>query len=133
MVTTLLEILACVLFAAGVAIVAGTLIGGGVGVGVGCILRRCRSGAQLRGGQGMSLLFKRELSTAAELIGQRYGSRRGNVTVNAESALAHSAVWACLRLRADLISTLPVDVFPQRGRHQRLGESAGDHYATRWA
>ena len=63
----------------------------------------------------MSLLFKRELSTAAELIGQRYGSRRGNVTVNAESALAHSAVWACLRLRADLISTLPVDVFRNVG------------------
>ncbi len=38
MITTLLEILACVLFAAGVAIVAATLIGGGVGVGVGCIL-----------------------------------------------------------------------------------------------
>lgn len=31
--------------------------------------------------------------------------------INSESALRHSAVWACLRLRANLISTLPVDVF----------------------
>jgi HK97 family phage portal protein len=37
--------------------------------------------------------------------------------VNNESALRHSAVWACLRLRANLISTFPVDVYrkPQYG------------------
>lgn len=31
--------------------------------------------------------------------------------VTNESALRHSAVWACLRLRANLISTLPIDVY----------------------
>lgn len=31
--------------------------------------------------------------------------------INDHSALRHSAVWACLRLRAGLISTFPVDVY----------------------
>jgi len=31
--------------------------------------------------------------------------------VNNESALRHSAVWACLRLRANLISGFPIDVY----------------------
>jgi HK97 family phage portal protein len=31
--------------------------------------------------------------------------------VNIDTALRHSAVWACIRLRNDLISTLPIDVF----------------------
>ncbi len=31
--------------------------------------------------------------------------------VSNTTALRHSAVWACLRLRADLISTLPVDAY----------------------
>lgn len=35
----------------------------------------------------------------------------GSVDVNADSAMRQSAVWACVRLRADHISTLPVDVF----------------------
>jgi len=38
MITTALELCACVLFALGVAIIAAAIIGGGVGVGVGCIL-----------------------------------------------------------------------------------------------
>lgn len=37
--------------------------------------------------------------------------RRGVVPVTSDSALRHSAVWACLRIRADLISTFPLDVF----------------------
>jgi HK97 family phage portal protein len=35
----------------------------------------------------------------------------GAVEVNQDTALRQSAVWACVRLRADHISTLPVDVF----------------------
>ncbi len=35
----------------------------------------------------------------------------GAVTVTQESALRHSAVWACLRLRANLVSTTPLDAF----------------------
>jgi HK97 family phage portal protein len=31
--------------------------------------------------------------------------------VTQETALRHSAVWACLRLRANLISTMPVDLY----------------------
>ncbi|MEU8213988.1 phage portal protein [Micromonospora sp. NPDC049044] len=49
---------------------------------------------------------------AQDLIPPRSGStRQGRVLVTDDSALRHSAVWACLRLRADLISTMPVDVF----------------------
>jgi HK97 family phage portal protein len=39
------------------------------------------------------------------------GGRRGVVSVTSDSALRHSAVWACLRIRADLVSTFPCDVF----------------------
>lgn len=35
--------------------------------------------------------------------------------VTHETALRHSAVWACLRLRAGLVSTFPVDVFRRVG------------------
>lgn len=35
----------------------------------------------------------------------------GTVDVNQDSAMRQSAVWACVRLRADHVSTLPVDVF----------------------
>ncbi|WP_433537591.1 phage portal protein [Micromonospora sp. CA-249363] len=49
---------------------------------------------------------------AQDLIPPRSSSgRKGRVNVTNDSALRHSAVWACLRLRADLISTMPVDVF----------------------
>jgi HK97 family phage portal protein len=36
---------------------------------------------------------------------------RGVVSVTSDSAMRHSAVWACLRIRADLVSTFPCDVF----------------------
>jgi phage portal protein BeeE len=50
---------------------------------------------------------------ASDLIGfgNRNGQRVGSETVNPESALRHSAVWACLRLRANLVSSMPLDVF----------------------
>lgn len=48
--------------------------------------------------------------TAAELIPRRLPSVR-HASVTSETALRHSAVWACLRLRANLISTLPLDVY----------------------
>jgi HK97 family phage portal protein len=41
--------------------------------------------------------------------------RRNAVAVNPDTALRHSAVWACLRIRADLISTFPVDTFRKVG------------------
>jgi HK97 family phage portal protein len=62
----------------------------------------------------MSLLFsKRELDavTADQLIPGRGAMGARSVAVTSSSALRASAVWACLRLRADLISTMPVDTF----------------------
>ncbi|HET8661030.1 MAG TPA: phage portal protein [Micromonosporaceae bacterium] len=56
-------------------------------------------------------LTKRDL--ASDEIGWQYrsGSLRGSQRVTADTALRHSAVWACLRLRANLLSSLPIDVF----------------------
>lgn len=56
---------------------------------------------------------RREAGTATELVGRMTSLRasgRGR-SVARDQALRNSAVWACLRLRADLISTLPVDIF----------------------
>jgi len=61
----------------------------------------------------MSLIWKKR--TFGGLQAQDLMSRRGNMSsvpvVSADTALRSSAVWACLRLRADLISTMPVDEF----------------------
>lgn len=56
------------------------------------------------------------IAAAGDLIGPRPTSRGvGSVTVTNDSALRHSAVWACLRLRADLVSTFPLDVYRRVG------------------
>lgn len=65
-------------------------------------------------------LFRREfygITGAQDLVPPRPGSSRtvGTVHVTNETAMRHSAVWACLRLRADLESTMPVDVFRRVG------------------
>lgn len=52
--------------------------------------------------------------TADEMIRYRSsnsGPRQGSVAVTEDRALTHSGVWAGLRLRADLMSTFPIDVF----------------------
>lgn len=64
----------------------------------------------------MSILFgggrsKRSTITAADLIPSRTAARRGSVSVTDATALRHSAVWACLRLRSNLVSTMPVDLY----------------------
>lgn len=69
----------------------------------------------------VALLFgrqRRELTgdysglTAADLIPTRSAAPSpGLAPVTNERAMRHSAVWASLRLRADMVSTLPVDVF----------------------
>ena len=38
-------------------------------------------------------------------------SNGGRAAVTNDTAMRHSAVWACLRLRANLISTMPVDTY----------------------
>lgn len=72
----------------------------------------------------MSILFGRRqqqreagLSTLEQLQSSR-GRRVGSVNVTHDTALRHSAVWAALRLRANLISSLPVDVFRRAGAMQ---------------
>jgi HK97 family phage portal protein len=47
----------------------------------------------------------------AEMTARRSGWQSGSVPVTQETALRHSAVWAALRLRANLESSLPVDGF----------------------
>jgi HK97 family phage portal protein len=66
-------------------------------------------------------LFKRALfgiTGAQELIPPRSSAGAGTVRVTEDSAMRHSAVWACLRLRADLESTMPIDVFRRVGEIQ---------------
>jgi HK97 family phage portal protein len=56
----------------------------------------------------VSLLF-RSFPTASELIPRR--SNKRSTSVSTDDAMHNSVVWACLRLRADLISTSPVDCY----------------------
>lgn len=56
----------------------------------------------------MSFLF-RSFPTAAELIPRRSVARLRSVST--DDAMHNSVVWACLRMRADLISTSPVDCY----------------------
>lgn len=87
-------------------------------------------------------LFRRQqrafygITGAQDLIPSRSASTRvGTAYVTAASAMRHSAVWACLRLRQDLMSTFPVDVFrkvgpiqvemPKPGILTAPGENAG--------
>ncbi|WP_422934973.1 phage portal protein [Sinomonas sp. P47F7] len=67
----------------------------------------------------MSLFRQKRHFGPPELIWQgmpqRSPGRPNQVPVTRETALKHSAVWACLNLRASLISTMPVDVFRRSG------------------
>ncbi|MEU9597214.1 phage portal protein [Streptomyces sp. NPDC048109] len=53
------------------------------------------------------------LTTPEELLAAQRELRtgKGGVHVTRETALRQSAVWACLRLRADLVSSFPIDVY----------------------
>ncbi|MFI7707614.1 phage portal protein [Nonomuraea sp. NPDC049480] len=54
-----------------------------------------------------------QVTTPEDLLAMSRDRRlgKGGVLVTNETALRQSAVWACLRLRADLVSTMPVDVY----------------------
>ncbi len=54
--------------------------------------------------------ISRTQPTAEQLLAERLGGRSPRV-VTGETAMRHSAVWACRRLRGDLISTMPVDAY----------------------
>lgn len=54
-----------------------------------------------------------QVTTAEDLLAMSRSLRTGNggVLVTTDTAMRHSAVWACLRIRGDLVSTMPVDVY----------------------
>jgi HK97 family phage portal protein len=63
--------------------------------------------------------------TAGDLIPPRPVGYKGTQLVTPDTAMRHSAVWACLRLRANLISTLPVDTYRRvDGRQVAVPNSA---------
>lgn len=67
----------------------------------------------------MGLVFGRQkrglnywgISTPGDLVPRRVGRSPGAPFVSADTALTHSAVWAALRVRAMIVSTLPVDAY----------------------
>lgn len=61
----------------------------------------------------MSLFFGRGL-TATQLVEERSGQRRRSST-HEKGPMASSVVWACVRLRANAISTSPVDCYRRVG------------------
>lgn len=70
----------------------------------------------------MSLLFRGQRAALSDFAGFFPRAARGGGSapvVTGDSAMRHSAVWASRRLRANLISSLPVDVYrpvPPSGR-----------------
>lgn len=75
---------------------------------------------------------ERSLDTTESLLADRLALRTGGVfkPVSRQQALASSAVWACVRLRADLISTLPVDVFRRRPDGTQLEQTKPPVFVT---
>lgn len=66
----------------------------------------------------MSLLFRSKRTSISDHWGPERRGRSGGAYVGRKQAFAHSAFWAAVRLRADLISTLPVDVYRKVGSIQ---------------
>lgn len=62
----------------------------------------------------MSLFRKQRffgIGSSSDFIPARNASSSGVAPVTSDTAMRHSAVWACLRLRGDLVSTMPADVY----------------------
>lgn len=57
----------------------------------------------------------RHSTVQGPLIPPRGGATRGSVAVTTDSAMRHSAVWACVALRAGLISSFPCDSYRMVG------------------
>jgi HK97 family phage portal protein len=56
-------------------------------------------------------LFRTRSADVGSLLPRRPGVRANSVSVTTATAMRHSAVWASVRLRADLMSSMPIDVF----------------------
>lgn len=62
----------------------------------------------------MTLFFSRSVGPAAgDLLGERLATRNGKLSgpLSSTRARKSSAWWAAARLRADLVSTMPIDVY----------------------
>lgn len=62
----------------------------------------------------MSLWTVREITgppVETQIPSRNVSGSPGVGRITNDTALRHSAVWACLRVRADLISTMPIDVY----------------------
>lgn len=59
----------------------------------------------------MSGWFRRSAQSPGEMLADRTGQRSGGRRVSTDRAMRQSVVWACLRLRADLTSLMPIDVY----------------------
>ncbi|MEU5769805.1 phage portal protein [Streptomyces asoensis] len=51
------------------------------------------------------------ITSAEDLLSRSREGRTNRVHVTNDTALRNAAVWACLRLRADLMSSFPIDVY----------------------
>ncbi|MFC8201285.1 phage portal protein [Streptomyces sp. NPDC057298] len=52
-----------------------------------------------------------QITSAEDLLTRSREGRTNRVHVTNDTALRNAAVWACLRLRADLMSSFPIDVY----------------------
>jgi HK97 family phage portal protein len=68
-----------------------------------------------------SRVANREALTLEQLLGEQATPTAAGVPVTTDHALRLSAVWACVRLLADAVSTLPLDVY-RRGERDPLPE-----------
>lgn len=64
-------------------------------------------------GAKLRQMFTRDaqITSPEDLLAQSRGARTNRVPVTNDTALRNAAVWACLRLRADLMSSFPIDVY----------------------
>jgi HK97 family phage portal protein len=68
-----------------------------------------------------SRVANREALTLEQLLAEETTPTHAGVPVSTDQALRLSAVWACVRLLADAVSTLPLDVY-RRGERDPLPE-----------
>ncbi len=59
----------------------------------------------------LAKLFERRSASIAEVLGMRRAATSSSGPISEQQSLTHSAVWACVWLISDLISTLPLKVF----------------------
>lgn len=63
----------------------------------------------------MSLFFRgapqQRDSTVAQMLADRTSGRSGTAQISTDQAMRHSVVWAATRLRADVVSMMPIDTY----------------------